>query len=123
MRWLGRDKRGPQFLREGAKDNYNLVYAPCVGACDRAPVSVVGKSQVFYGDIARIKKLRDNPDKVVSLPPYQDLNSYSSQKGYIIFNQLRDQKISKLDVTEILKVSDLRGMGVRVSRYSKNGNL
>ena len=98
-------------LREGAEDNYNLVYAPCVGACDRAPVSVVGKSQVFYGDIARIKKLRDNPDKVVSLPPYQDLNSYSSQKGYIIFNQLRDQKISKLDVTEILKVSDLRGMG------------
>ena len=71
----------------------------------------MGKSQVFYGDIARIKKLRDNPDKVVSLPPYQDLNSYRSQKGYIIFNQLRDKKISKLDVTEILKVSHLRGMG------------
>ena len=98
-------------LREGARGNYNLVYAPCVGACDRAPVSVVGKNQVFYGDTARIKKLRDNPNKVVPLPAYQDLNSYSSQNGYITLNKLRTEKISRLDVAEILKVSDLRGMG------------
>ena len=78
-------------LREGAGDNYNLVYAPCVGACDRAPVSVVGKNQVFYGDIARIRKLRDNPNRVVPLPAYQDLNSYSSQNGYITLNKLRSK--------------------------------
>ncbi|MBX9776210.1 MAG: NAD(P)H-dependent oxidoreductase subunit E [Xanthobacteraceae bacterium] len=88
-----------------------VVRAPCMGACDRAPVVAVGHMQVF----------KATPDKVASTakaPPHphafatpNDLAAYRNNGGYALLSDCLAGKRTRDDLIKIVSDAGLRGLG------------
>jgi len=91
--------------------NVRVVRAPCMGACDRAPVCAVGHMQTFHGtpdSVAAAAKAAPHPH---AWHPAIDFAAYQKSGGYTL---IRDCLAGKRTRDELIKtVSDagLRGMG------------
>ena len=48
--------------------NVRVVRAPCMGACDRAPVCAVGHDQVMQADVAKVAAVAAKPAHAARLP-------------------------------------------------------
>ena len=88
-----------------------VIHAPCVGACDKAPVAVVKQRQIFHADADSVKAAVDAGQVTMDLPDYKNLAAYLADGGYKVLGDClkgardRDQSI------EIIKKSGLRGLG------------
>jgi formate dehydrogenase len=88
-----------------------VVRAPCMGACDRAPVAAVGHVQTF----------RATPDNVaiaVKAKPHAhafkagaDFDAYRKAGGYALLKDVLDGKRSRDDLIKAVSDSGLRGLG------------
>jgi formate dehydrogenase len=88
-----------------------VVRAPCMGACDRAPVAAVGHVQTF----------RATPDNVaiaVKAKPHAhafkagaDFDAYRKAGGYALLKDVLDGKRSCDDLIKAVSDSGLRGLG------------
>jgi len=88
-----------------------VVHAPCVGACDRAPVAVVGQRQVHHANTESVSKAADNGHSAADLPPYKDFDTYVADGGYAIWKECRDGQRQRDEVTGCVDESGLRGLG------------
>jgi len=88
-----------------------VVRAPCMGACDRAPVVAVGHVQTF----------RANPDNVAAAvkadpharawKPQVDFAAYQQQGGYAVLKDCLAGKRTPEDLIKIVSDGGLRGLG------------
>ncbi len=88
-----------------------VVRAPCMGACDRAPVCAVGHLQTF----------KATPDKVVAdakahkhphaWKPATDFAAYQKAGGYALLNDCLAGKRTRDELIKIVSDAGLRGLG------------
>jgi formate dehydrogenase len=88
-----------------------VVRAPCMGACDRAPVCAVGHLQTFHATADKIGadvKAHKHPH---AWTPATDLASYQKQGGYALLKDLLAGKRTRDELIKIVSDAGLRGLG------------
>jgi formate dehydrogenase len=88
-----------------------VVRAPCMGACDKAPVCAVGHVQVMEADedivaTAARKSAHAHPHK-----PQVDFDAYQVQGGYALLRDCVSGKRTREDIIKIVSDAGLRGLG------------
>ena len=88
-----------------------VVRAPCMGACDRAPVCAVGHVQTF-------KATSDNVAAAVKAKPHAhawkpgaDFAAYQKAGGYALLKACLTDKRTRDDLIKIVSDAGLRGLG------------
>jgi formate dehydrogenase len=88
-----------------------VVRAPCMGACDRAPVAAVGHVQTF-------KATPDNVAAAVKAKPHAhawtpgaDFSAYQKAGGYALLKSCLTDKRTRDDLIKIVSDAGLRGLG------------
>src|SRR3954447_22719785 len=71
----------PKLLGTGVR----VVRAPCMGACDHAPVCAVGHVQVNKANNEAVKKLATPDTHAHALKPGTDFDGYRANGGYKLF--------------------------------------
>ncbi|MDD9876961.1 MAG: NAD(P)H-dependent oxidoreductase subunit E [Magnetovibrio sp.] len=110
------EMKGAAALLEelGAKyggTDVRVVHAPCVGACDRAPVAVVGQRQIHRAGVASVTAAADAGQSTADLPDYTDFNAYTADGGYAVWRACLAGDHQRDAVTEAVDQSGLRGLG------------
>jgi len=89
----------------------NVIHAPCVGGCDKAPVAVVGENQIFGATtetvVENIKAKRTEP----KVPEYQDLQSCLDEGGYKVWQNILQSGLDADKIKSELDRSGLKGLG------------
>ena len=88
-----------------------VVRAPCMGACDRAPVAAVGHLQTFkatpetvFADV----KAQNHPH---AWKPKSDFSAYRKAGGYKLLKSCLDGARTRDDLIKIVSDAGLRGLG------------
>jgi formate dehydrogenase len=88
-----------------------VVRAPCMGACDRAPVAAIGHVQTF-------KATPDNVVAAVKAKPHAhvwtpgaDFVAYQKAGGYALLKSCLTDKRTRDDLIKIVSDAGLRGLG------------
>lgn len=93
------------------RSDLRIIEAPCVGACDRAPVAVVGKRQIacagFDAVRAAVAAGRTDPD----VPAYRTFQDYCSGGGYQVLRTVQSGERPREAVLTEVEASGLRGLG------------
>ena len=103
-----------RLLRELPKSfgpDVRVVRAPCMGACDRAPVCAVGHVQVMNAAPASVTKLAHVHTHADALKPGTDFEHYVAAGGYRILGEALAGKRTRDDLIKIVSDAGLRGLG------------
>ncbi len=101
-------KKGIDLL---SGSNYKTHNVSCVGRCDKAPVAVVGKNTIEYATPTNVDRAVKNKEiKPAQINPIS-LDDYLKSGGYSTFKKCLANKLHRNDIIEILKNSNLRGLG------------
>src|ERR1700758_2285632 len=95
----------PKTLGAGVR----VVRAPCMGACDHAPVCAVGHVQVNKATDASVKALAHPHNHAHALKPDTDFEHYMAAGGYRILGEIFAGKRTRDDLIKIVSDSGLRG--------------
>jgi NADH:ubiquinone oxidoreductase subunit F (NADH-binding) len=88
-----------------------VVRAPCMGACDKAPVCAVGHVQVMQaGENAVSAAAAQNPH-AHALEPQVGFAAYQAQGGYALLRDCLSGKRTRDDIIKIVSDAGLRGLG------------
>ena len=98
-------------LENSQKPGFEIICAPCVGACHRAPVAVVGKNQIWEADPATVSKAIAEEKVNGRSTSHQTLNEYRENGGYAVLNEILDGNLDREQVLSQLEKSGVRGMG------------
>src|SRR5215475_8967628 len=88
-----------------------VLRAPCMGACDRAPVAAVGHLQVMHagiGEIAAAVAINPHPH---AHKPDKDFAAYQANGGYALLKSCLEGQRSRDDVIKAVNDAGLRGLG------------
>jgi NADH:ubiquinone oxidoreductase subunit F (NADH-binding)/NADH:ubiquinone oxidoreductase subunit E len=88
-----------------------VVRAPCMGACDRAPVAAVGHLQTFGATSEKVVadvKAGKHPH---AWKPGADFAAYQKQGGYALLKDVLSGKRTRDDLIKIVSDGGLRGLG------------
>jgi len=100
-------KKLPGILGKGVR----VVRAPCMGACDRAPVCAVGHLQTFHATldtVAADAKARHHPH---AWKPHTDFVAYQKKGGYALLKDCLAGKRTRDDIIKLVSDAGLRGLG------------
>ena len=100
-----------QLVQKSNKTEVRVLRAPCVGRCASAPVAFINKNAIDHATPEKINAAIDQKDFSTKVPNYIDLEKYSSEGGYKLLNQVRQNKITTDSIIEQLSESGLRGLG------------
>ncbi|MEX0752619.1 MAG: NAD(P)H-dependent oxidoreductase subunit E [Xanthobacteraceae bacterium] len=100
-------KELPQKLGPGVR----VVRAPCMGACDRAPVCAVGHVQVMRANAANVTKAAQAKPHAQAYPTKNDLTVYRGAGGYALLKDCLAGKRTRDDLIKIVSDAGLRGLG------------
>ena len=91
--------------------NVRVMRAPCVGACDRAPVAAVGHVQVMKSTPAAIgAAVAEHPHAHAYATP-KDFAAYQADGGYALLKSCLSGQRSRDDVIKAVSDAGLRGLG------------
>ncbi|MEJ2431697.1 MAG: NAD(P)H-dependent oxidoreductase subunit E [Pseudolabrys sp.] len=88
-----------------------VVRAPCMGACDRAPVGAIGHMQTFHATpdtVAAAVKAEQHPH---AWRPSANFAKYREHGGYALLKSCLDEKRTREELIQIISDSGLRGLG------------
>jgi formate dehydrogenase len=88
-----------------------VVRAPCMGACDRAPVCAVGHVQVMQADAGKVAAAAAKVPHPHVYPTPAAFDAYCSSGGYALLKSCLDGKRSRDEIIKIVSDSGLRGLG------------
>ncbi|MDP6786718.1 MAG: NAD(P)H-dependent oxidoreductase subunit E [Rhodospirillales bacterium] len=88
-----------------------VVSAPCVGACDKAPVAVLGHGQIEHATPDSVAAAVAQGKAPVIAYDTTDFESYVAQGGYKTLQALLDGGRARDDVLSTIEKADLRGLG------------
>jgi formate dehydrogenase beta subunit len=88
-----------------------VVRAPCMGACDQAPVCAVGHVQVNKAEVASVLvKAKLHPHAHAAKPPL-DFEHYMAAKGYRVLGEALNGQRTRDDLIKTVSDAGLRGLG------------
>jgi NADH:ubiquinone oxidoreductase subunit F (NADH-binding)/NADH:ubiquinone oxidoreductase subunit E len=88
-----------------------VVRAPCMGACDRAPVCAVGHAQVMRADAAKVAAAAAAPAHPHAYPTPTPFETYGRGGGYALLKACLGGTRSRDDIIKIVSDAGLRGLG------------
>jgi NADH:ubiquinone oxidoreductase subunit F (NADH-binding)/NADH:ubiquinone oxidoreductase subunit E len=88
-----------------------VVHAPCMGACDQAPVASMGKRQFPHCSVEVIGKAAESNSVTPKIPDYESIDAYVERGGYKTLMKLGAGGLKGSEVLDELESSGLRGMG------------
>jgi formate dehydrogenase len=88
-----------------------VVRAPCMGACDRAPVCAVGHAQVMQADAAKVAAAAAAPAHPHAYPTPTPFETYVRGGGYALLKACLGATRSRDDIIKIVSDAGLRGLG------------
>ena len=88
-----------------------VVRAPCMGACDRAPVCAVGHVQVMQADAGKVAATAARPPHAHVYPTPTAFDAYCRDGGYALLKSCLDGKRSRDEIIKIVSDAGLRGLG------------
>jgi NADH:ubiquinone oxidoreductase subunit F (NADH-binding)/NADH:ubiquinone oxidoreductase subunit E len=97
----------PKKLGAGAR----VIRAPCMGACDRAPVCAVGHVQVTQADAAKVAAPAGKPPHPHVYPTPTAFEAYCSAGGYEILKACLAGTRTRDEIIKIVSDAGLRGLG------------
>jgi NADH:ubiquinone oxidoreductase subunit F (NADH-binding)/NADH:ubiquinone oxidoreductase subunit E len=106
----GAEKLLAQLPGKLGKD-VRVVRAPCMGACDRAPVCAVGHMQTFHGTLDTVAQAAKNVPHAHAWHPTTDFAAYQKSGGYEILKECLSGKRTPDELIKIVSDAGLRGMG------------
>ena len=98
-------------LPDALGPNVRVVRAPCMGACDRAPVCAVGHMQVMRADAAKVTAAAAKPAHAHAYPTPTALDAYVKSGGYELLKACIADKRTRDDLIKIVSDAGLRGLG------------
>ena len=88
-----------------------VVHAPCMGACDHAPVCAIGHVQVTKATPQSVAKLAHVHTHSQALAPDTDFDRYVAGGGYRLFREALEGKRTRDELIKIVSDAGLRGLG------------
>ena len=88
-----------------------VVRAPCMGACDRAPVCAVGHVQVMAADAGKVAAAAAAAPHPHVYPTPTPFDAYCRDGGYALLKSCLDGKRSRDEIIKIVSDAGLRGLG------------
>ena len=88
-----------------------VVRAPCMGACDRAPVAAVGHVQTFAATPDNVAAAVKAKPHAHAWKPGADFTAYQKSGGYALLKSCLDNTRTREDLIKIVSDSGLRGLG------------
>jgi NADH:ubiquinone oxidoreductase subunit F (NADH-binding)/NADH:ubiquinone oxidoreductase subunit E len=88
-----------------------VIRAPCMGACDHAPVAAVGHMQTFNANVENVAaavKARPHPH---AWHPETDFDGYRNAGGYKLLTDVLSGKKTRDDLIKAVGDAGLRGLG------------
>ena len=98
-------------LPDALGPNVRVVRAPCMGACDRAPVCAVGHMQVMQADAAKVTAAAAKPAHPHAYPTPTALDAYVKSGGYELLKACLAGKRTRDDLIKTVSDAGLRGLG------------
>ncbi|KZD00070.1 NADH-quinone oxidoreductase subunit F [Oceanibaculum pacificum] len=89
--------------------NKRIVRAPCMGACDQAPVAAYNHVQIPHCTVEKV--VTGGPFAHEFAPPYDRLDAYVEGGGYELLRELREGRLTPEGIIETLRQAGLRGLG------------
>jgi NADH:ubiquinone oxidoreductase subunit F (NADH-binding)/NADH:ubiquinone oxidoreductase subunit E len=88
-----------------------VVRAPCMGACDRAPVCAVGHVQTFHADADKVAADVKAKPHAHAWTKHIGLADYQKDGGYALLKDVLAEKRTRDELIEIVSDAGLRGLG------------
>ncbi len=88
-----------------------VVRAPCMGACDRAPVAAVGHVQTFDATPGTVAAAVAAKPHAHALTPDADFVAYQKAGGYALLKACLTNKRTREELIGIVSDANLRGLG------------
>jgi formate dehydrogenase beta subunit len=88
-----------------------VVRAPCMGACDRAPLAAVGHVQVFQSTPANVTAAIAKGAHAHAYPTPKNLAAYQAEGGYALLKACLGGERSRDDIIKAVSDAGLRGLG------------
>jgi formate dehydrogenase len=91
--------------------NVRVVRAPCMGACDRAPVAAVGHVQVMRADTNKVADATKHVAHAHAYKTPKDFAAYQKDGGYKLLKDCLEGRRSREDTIKAVDDAGLRGLG------------
>ncbi len=88
-----------------------VVHAPCMGACDRAPVCAIGHVQTFKATPETVAVAVKAKPHAHAWKPDADFAAYQKAGGYALLRACITDKRTRDELIKIVSDSGLRGLG------------
>jgi formate dehydrogenase len=88
-----------------------VVHAPCMGACDRAPVCAVGHVQVMQADVAKVTAAAAKPPHAHAYATPNAFDVYAGAGGYKLLKECLAGTRTRDELIKIVSDAGLRGLG------------
>jgi formate dehydrogenase len=88
-----------------------VVRAPCMGACDRAPVVAVGHVQTFQATPDKVASAAKAKPHAHAYKPDADFAAYQKNGGYALLKDVLAGKRTRDELITIVSDAGLRGLG------------
>ncbi len=98
-------------LPEKLGKNVRVVRAPCMGACDHAPVAAVGHLQSFNVDAAKVVAEVKKHAHPHAFPTPKNFDAYLKEGGYSLLKDCLSGKRTREEMISIVSDAGLRGLG------------
>src|SRR5476649_679214 len=100
-----------QDLPKALGADVRVVRAPCMGACDHAPVCAVGHVQVNKATDALVKQIAHPTTHAHALQPGTDFEHYMAAGGYRVLAEAFTDKRTRDELIKVVSDAVLRGLG------------
>ena len=91
--------------------NVRVVHAPCMGACDRAPVCAVGHVQIMQADAANVAAAAAKPAHAHAYPTPAAFDAYVKAGGYELLKACTAGARTRDEIIKSVSDAGLRGLG------------
>jgi formate dehydrogenase beta subunit len=88
-----------------------VLRAPCMGACDRAPVVAVGHVQTFNANAEKVAQGVKHGAHAHAWHKHIDFDAYKKDGGYKLLKDCLDGKRTREELISIVSDAGLRGLG------------
>ncbi|HXX52834.1 MAG TPA: NAD(P)H-dependent oxidoreductase subunit E [Xanthobacteraceae bacterium] len=85
--------------------------APCMGACDRAPVCAIGHAQVMNADAAKVAAAAAKPSHTHAYPTPTPFHTYIRAGGYELLKACTGGARTRDEIIKLVSDAGLRGLG------------
>jgi formate dehydrogenase beta subunit len=88
-----------------------IVRAPCMGACDRAPICAVGHVQTMRATPERVAEALSHGTHAHAAAPDRDLSAYRLEGGYTLLSDCLGARRTREELIAAVNDAGLRGLG------------